>query len=274
LELREIHEAALRLIFTLVEKGVNDMIMNEMKQLIPFFQHHLLPSSFIGIATESLLALLPFLENDSGFSFASSMGIHEVIASCIKKFPCNATYQYYLFRVIYVFVRHGYNRLFIKHLGNVNWGICKVGVDVSPLFYVLAELARKYWRLLYRHGIVEHALEMDLEECFENKIAAAWFFAQMMISSADEVRDRIGNGGGLVLICEVMDCWRMNEVGLAFECILKLLDMNSVLYSGIVRENVCLDTFDGIINGLSEDSECKKMGEMIIEKLQYDSDCN
>jgi hypothetical protein len=270
LQLREIHEAALRIVVTIVANGVDDFLMNEMKQLIPFFQYQLLSSTFTGIATESCIALLPFLENDLGLAYAASLGIHQVISSCIGKFPLNNIYQYYLFRVVYIFVQHGYTRVFIQNLENLKLSTlhCETDADISPFFFALAGLTRKYWYFLVRQSFVDFALKINKETCFENKMGAACFLAHIMVDCCDEFKDRIANNGGLVLVCDMIECWREAELCVVFECILELLDMNFALYCGIVQEIVGIDTFERIVAESPMDSIAKGMGERIIEKLQ------
>jgi hypothetical protein len=270
LQLREIHETALRIIVTIVSNGVDDFLMNKMKQLIPFFQYQLLCSTFTGIATESCIALLPFLENDSGLKYAASLGLHQIISSSIGRFPLNITYQYYLFRVVYIFVRNGYTRVFIRNLENIDLNAlyCQTDVDVSPFFYAMIGLTRKYWYFLYCEFFVDFALKMNRDTCFENKMSAACFLAHYMVDCADEFKDRIANDGGLVLVCEMIDCWRERELCVVLECISELLELNFALYSGIVRDIVGLEVFERIVIESCEDAISKGIGEQIIEKLQ------
>jgi hypothetical protein len=82
---------------------------------------------------------------------------------------------------------------------------------------------------------------------FENKISAAFFVSQMLVFAHDEVRDRLGNGGGFQGVCVALGGFEAEELESVAIAILGMFDLNFALYAGLFMENVPFELLDSVI---------------------------
>jgi hypothetical protein len=261
-EYKEINPG-IRLLQTLVSDGVDEPLFYQLKQFIPVAQLRLLRSPWPHIRKHTLVVLIPFLENDSGFEYARQLELHTNLAECALNL-IDCTYGYILFRAIALFVRRGYWAAFTGKFMLVSvssfLAVPRTS-DISSVFYVMAGMTPRFWREFWKEGWFWRAIEYADTGSFENRVASTFFVNQMMLFSGDQFRDQMGNQGGFKAVCLSLGCFSEQELEFVACTVLVMLELNERLYARIFAENVPLDSLVAVMDAIENRSA-------LVEKLE------
>ena len=263
---------AISLMQTLVEGGVDDDLYFIMRHTIPVFQHRLLKADHPEIVKHVIRTLIPFLENEKGLQYCASLGLHSTVAKCLRS-KIDPEFGYYAFRAVLLFLERQYLRIFAcsdVFSSATAFLVFDPHRDVSPVLFAIAIIASKYWRELYECSLHEQAKRFLIEGIFENKLASALFLLNLIRNSHPQIKDQLANTDYFDEFCNLLECYKENEIYLFCEAMLQLLDLNFVLYSTRLKQCLSYHDLHDLMGNFDPNSESTKLIAILLGRLTED----